>query len=89
MSIKELPDGWGPEQAALYAALHSFMVDNQSIFMHPDAPALSAEHWYTVCHNAAWVAAEKINCHAEETILRFVDADTGEELATDVKKTLQ
>lgn len=51
---------WTPQQLALFRRLLRHMAANQGVFSHPGAPRLEPEHWLTVCHNAAWMAADML-----------------------------
>jgi hypothetical protein len=72
-SALETPEDWTAEQSQLYGRVLRFMVANQEAFRHPDGPILRPEHWQTVCHNAAWTAADLLDSES----LRIIDGDTG------------
>ena len=65
------PDHWSISQIAVFTRTYRFMLQNQFAFHHPGAPILSDEHWGTVCHNAAWTAAEFMECE----LLTIMDED--------------
>lgn len=67
-----LPDEWTDEQNVTFMRLYRFMLANQSQMNHPRCIPMSAEHWQTVCHNAAYLAAEFL----EHDDIRILDADT-------------
>lgn len=50
---------WSPLSKAVFNDLYYMMLNNFTLFNHPDAIEIE-EEWYTVCWNAAWLAAEMI-----------------------------
>lgn len=79
--LDQLPEDWTDSQGKLFVKLYKFMLQNQGTFMHPQAPTLAQECWNTVCHNAAWAAANFSN-DEEMTIL---DTETNEVLIESAK----
>ena len=53
-----VPDEWSEAQRDLYGKVFRFMLQNQSIFSHPDATPIDPEHWNTIAHNPATCAAD-------------------------------
>ena len=77
MPVENLPDDWSEAQNILYVKVHRFMSANKNAMSHPQAPVFTDEHWQTVCHNAAFLAAEML----ETDSLRILDVDTEEVIA--------
>ncbi len=77
MSAPELPDDWNEKQQKLFMRVYRFLVGNMDSVCHPLAPQIKVEHWQTIAHNAAFVAAECI----EHGTLRIIDDHTQEVLA--------
>lgn len=77
---QELPDDWLPGQVALYERMFTFMIENPTMFQHPDAAPPSLEHWLTTAHNAAWHAAELTELGPDDVLI-IADAATDVELA--------
>lgn len=73
----DFPDDWTPEQFAVFSRVYDFLICNQCGVSHPQAVAISSRHWQTICHNAAYVAAEMIECET----LNVLDNETGELIA--------
>lgn len=48
---------WTERARDVFNRLYWYMIQNQSIFKHPQAPVLEDEHWKTTAWNAAWIAA--------------------------------
>lgn len=48
---------WTDRAKDVFNRLYWYMIQNQSIFKHPQAPVLEDEHWKTTAWNAAWIAA--------------------------------
>lgn len=71
------PEEWTAEQNAMFVKVYRFLIANQPAVKHPSAPMASEEHWQTICHNAAWTAAEFMDTDD----LRVIDLDTEEVLA--------
>lgn len=67
----DTPEHWTAAQISVFTRTCRFMAQNQFAFHHPGAPLLSVEHWQTVCHNAAWIAAEFLECET----LAILDED--------------
>lgn len=38
---------------------------NPAVFTHPMAPPMHPDHWSTIAHNAAWMAADMLAGSAE------------------------
>lgn len=74
---KNLPDDWTEEQNAIFTRVYKFLIANAAAVQHPRAAPVAVEHWQTIAHNAAWVAAELRDC--EE--VRILDGDTEEVIA--------
>ena len=74
----ELPEDWTDEQLAVFGKVLRFMLSNQSLHCHPDMPNVDPEHWQTICHNSAFLAASIVG--GEELIIH--DTDTELVLAT-------
>ena len=68
--MSELPDAWTEEQREMFSKMLRFILANQDGFRHPFADEMAPAHWLTICHNAAWCAAEFMGCD-ELTILNF------------------
>jgi len=51
---------WGYMQRKTFNYLYDFMLSNQSLFLHPKAPAVDEDHWRTTAWNAAWIAADAV-----------------------------
>mgnify|MGYP001574360798 CR=1 FL=1 len=75
--MDSLPDDWTDEQHALFLRVFRFLSSNMDAVCHPKTPRLRPEHWQTICHNAAFVAAE---CVMAEN-LRIMDSNTNETIA--------
>ena len=75
--MSDTPEDWTDEQNAMFVKLYKFMVRSQAAIRHPDSPEVPAEQWQTICHNAAWSAAEFVD--ADD--LTIIDADTEQVLA--------
>lgn len=73
----EVSARWNEAQRRIYGRVYRFMVLNQRSACHPDQAHLPADQWDTICHNAAWLAAEFI----EAGEITFRDMD-GEVVAT-------
>jgi hypothetical protein len=67
----ELPDRWTDAQVEIFVAVRDYMLANQHAMVHPATRLIPTREWATLCHNAAWVAAEK---HAGVDIV-IVDKD--------------
>lgn len=79
--MSDTPDDWTDEQNAMFVKLYKFMIGSQSAVKHPDAPEASADHWQTICHNAAWSAAEFMTTDD----LTIIDTETEQVLASSPK----
>lgn len=77
MNEADLPDDWTEAQSSLYMRTHRYMVANQLAMCHPKGAPIPVEHFQTIAHNAAFVAAE-LSVHES---LRGLDADTNETIA--------
>lgn len=77
MKTDTLPDDWTDEQTELFMRVYKFMIANKEAMRHPSGPVISDEHWQTVAHNAAFIAAELRD--SEE--VRIIDAETQQILA--------
>lgn len=75
--MSDIPERWTEAQKAIYAKVYRFMVTNPNAMRHPDMALPSTEHWQTVAHNAAWIAAEFL----ELDDLTIVDSDTNQIVA--------
>ena len=75
--MDSLPEDWTDEQHALFRRVFRFLAGNMDAVCHPEQPTIRDEHWHTICHNAAFVAAECRDCES----LRILDADTNETIA--------
>lgn len=75
--MSELPDDWTEPQQVLFTKVYKFMTVSMAGIVHPNAPIISPQHWQTICHNAAYTAAELL----EHDSLRVVDVDTDETIA--------
>jgi hypothetical protein len=71
------PEDWSNQQNATFMRVYRFMLTNQAAMNHPKAAPMPVDHWHTVCHNAAYVAAESL----ETSDFRILDADTQELIA--------
>jgi hypothetical protein len=67
-----LPEDWTDEQRELYTRVHKFMVANKDAMCHPAAPIVTEQHWQTIAHNAAFIAAEL----RDNEEVRILDAET-------------
>jgi len=76
-----LPDEWTEEQREMFSHVFRFMLMNQRAIKHPESPDLQDEQWRTICHNAAWAAAEFMECDE----LTITDLDTGTIMASTPK----
>lgn len=52
---------WSHTARFVFNSTYELMLD-QSLFVHPKAVEVKAEHWKTTAWNAAWMAA----CHVDE-----------------------
>lgn len=77
MELQNLPSDWSEAQNTLYVKVHRFMSANKDSMCHPRGAVLDVEHWQTICHNAAFTAAEML----ETDFLRILDVDTEEVIA--------
>lgn len=77
MKTHDIPDEWSEAERALYMRVYRFMVANQGAMCNPTAAPIKPEHWDTIAHNCAWVAADLRDCES----LRILDADTEEVVA--------
>jgi len=68
-----LPEEWTEEQREMFSHVFRFMVMNQRSMIHPQTPEIPDDQWLTVCHNAAWAAAEFMECDE----LNIIDLNTG------------
>lgn len=69
---------WTEQQRKLYSRVYRYLTLNQGASCHPGMPSMPAEHWETIAHNAAWLAAEFL----EEGELDFRESETNEVIAT-------
>lgn len=58
----KMPKQWSKHQRRAFKGVKRLMREEQTLFTHPNAAPIPVEHWETVAHNAAWMAAE----YAEE-----------------------
>lgn len=56
--LNDLPETWTPAQRDLYGRVLRFLLSNQAAVTHPNAKLIPERYWLTICHNAAWIAAE-------------------------------
>jgi len=75
--MMKIPQDWTDEQGELFALVYRFMAANQDAFRHPHTSELPVEEWNTICHNAAFTAAEFM----ETDDLTVSDIETGAVLA--------
>ena len=67
--MNDTPDRWTEEQKTLYTRVLRFMETNGQVILHPSMPPVDPAHLATICHNAAFVAAEML----EHNQLRIID----------------
>lgn len=67
-----LPDEWTVEQFELFLRVYKFMSVSMVAMCHPLFPGMEHEHWNTICHNAAFAAAELRDTDS----LRIIDLET-------------
>lgn len=83
--MSAMSDRWSGAQKDLYGRVYRFMSFNQAAHSHPNMTPVASEHWETICHNAAWLAAEfLVDCD-----LTIEDVESGEVVATTKQITLQ
>lgn len=70
--MSDTPEDWTDEQNDMFVKLYRFMIGNQQAIRHPRAAEVTQEHWQTICHNAAWSAAEFMDTDD----LTIIDAGT-------------
>jgi hypothetical protein len=58
MSASDTPDYWTEEQGTVFDKVKRFIASNQDGVRHPGAKSVSQEHWNTIAHNCAYIAAE-------------------------------
>jgi hypothetical protein len=75
--MSDTPEEWTEEQNTMFVRLYRFLMANQYAVRHPRSPEIIQEHWQTICHNAAWSAAEFMDTDE----LTIIDSDTEEVLA--------
>ena len=73
----KIPQDWTDEQGELFALVYRFAVANQDAIRHPRTREIPMEEWATICHNAAFTAAEFM----ETDDLTVSDLETGAVLA--------
>lgn len=49
---------WNEDERIVFNELYDQMVQNQSVFTHPQTPEMPQDQWTTICWNAAWTAAD-------------------------------
>lgn len=49
---------WNDSEQGLFNELYGYMYENQRLFIHPAANAVTLSHWKTTSWNAAWMAAD-------------------------------
>jgi len=54
--MTKLPKYWSPNAKKIYLEVFSIMKSQKNI-SHPKMPKMTKEHWETIRHNAAWLAA--------------------------------
>lgn len=64
---------WTDEQKRIYGRVFRFMSANATSMRHPQSADIPADQWETVCHNAAWLAAEFLE--PGDLVIRDVDTD--------------
>lgn len=77
---KDLSEDWNVQERELFGRVYRFMVSNQAAMCHPRC-SIPIDQWQTICHNAAWIAADLLNNEA----LRVLDLDTEEVIAESPK----
>lgn len=82
--MAELSDRWTEAQKRIYGRVFRFMQANPKAQCHPDTAPLPDNEWETICHNAAWLAAEFL----EEGELKIVDSETGDVVAETNRQAL-
>jgi hypothetical protein len=75
---RDRPDDWSEQQKSIYTKVFKFMVTNRDGCVHPSSTEIPHEHWNTICHNAAYLAAEFLDCET----LTILDSDTNEVVAS-------
>lgn len=56
---------WPDASRRIFNYVFYTMIHNQKLFSHPKAERVPADHWRTVCWNAAWEAACGVQEHAK------------------------
>lgn len=79
--MSDTPEDWTDEQNAMYVKLYKFMLTNQDAIRHPKSSELPHEEWQTICHNAAWGAAEFLDTDD----LTIIDTETEQVIAASPK----
>lgn len=77
MDMDILPEDWSVAQNSLFTRVYKFMTANMAAMTHPECPFLETQHWQTICHNAAFLAAEL----READSLRIIDSETEQTIA--------
>lgn len=49
---------WSARARQVFNTVYTTMMADQSLFLHPKAPAAKPAHWKTTSWNAAWIAAD-------------------------------
>ena len=52
---------WSRIARTVFNRVYNFAINNESLLMHPKAPASKPVHWKTTAWNAAWVAADAVD----------------------------
>lgn len=76
--MAEMSTRWTEAQRRIYGRVFRYFTVNQAACCHPDMAKASAEHWETIAHNAAWLAAEFL----EPGEFVFRDSETNEIVAS-------
>lgn len=72
---------WSEAQRRIYGRVYRFMLVNQQVQTHPAMGRIPDEHWDTICHNAAWLAAELL----EDGDFAIRDLDTNQLLSSKIE----
>ena len=60
---------WSLIARRVFNSVYEQMKLRQQVITHPDAPVIKPYHWRTVAWNAAWTAADAVDC-INATVLR-------------------
>ena len=51
---------WSPQARRVFNYVYDLMLNDQELFLHPEALIQTDKHWTTTSWNAAWTAADAV-----------------------------